>query len=907
MHLVEETDPLGHVTAYSYDEHGQPVEITDAKGGKQQLEYDAAGLLVAHTDCSGKRTQWSYDERGRLVEARNALYESTRYHYTGGQLTSIEHPDQSAEQFDNDAEGRLRTHRNANFQETHYHYDGAGRISQRVDANRHIVSYVWDRLGRLAELHNENARIHRFDYDAAGKLLAEVHFDGARTDFGHDPATGVLRWIRQADGYTQVTYDPVGRLLERKVGMLVPTKDSVGRSIDRVDPASVRVDRYFYDGNGRLAEASNANIRLQSFYDPAGRLQAEHHHYLIDATGQANPTPRVAVWTYSHDELGNRIRTVRPDGHTLDWLTYGSGHVHGLLLDGEEVLQFERDDLHREVQRVQSNGIKERRQYDLVGRLKSQVYERAQPDNLRFDMPRLGRQYRYDQAGQLLRIDDDRRGPLDYSYDPAGRLRRAQGPLGEELFAFDPAGNMVDAPYNSMGRPLPGTTGIHPVLDNLIKEYAGTHYTWDARGNLIERRQDGEVTRFRWNASNQLEESSQLILQQRTRYWYDPLGRRIAKSTEPIVRVPDGAGSRYERNEYVRRMQAEQLGGVLFGWDGDQLAWESDHVPGRTVHYVYERQSFVPLLQACSPVKMEESLLQRPENVAKSYSGEDGLYDLSKDPLYNGDHTPGTDVEGHVVAPLDLCCFYQCDHLGTPHELSLRSGAIAWEAKYLSWGELKVMKQGSSTEIPVKNHLRFQGQYFDKETCLHYNRFRYYAPHAQRYIQSDPAGLAAGINTYQYVGGNPISFVDPNGLVKWFGSVKSVAAVAGAGAGGFKFDLTSECKCGVRMNIKGFASTLAGGVGLKYTGSAGESQFSDIFACPLATAANGPAGVLAASSIGGVRGASYGAMKLGSLSTGYPSLSEGLTGLDLSAGVYLGWSAVTSSSVTKCDACDPGK
>ncbi|WP_339483685.1 RHS repeat-associated core domain-containing protein, partial [Pseudomonas sp. RL_5y_Pfl2_73] len=134
----------------------------------------------------------------------------------------------------------------------------------------------------------------------------------------------------------------------------------------------------------------------------------------------------------------------------------------------------------------------------------------------------------------------------------------------------------------------------------------------------------------------------------------------------------------------------------------------------------------------------------------------EGAYDIDRDPVWQHKPTPVT---------FSTVAWYQCDHLGTPMELTDEHGDIAWTGVYKAWGLAKEQRSETAKRTDIRNPLRFQGQYYDVETGLHYNRYRYYDPQVGRFIGKDPIGFAGGLNVYAY-GPNPVEWVDPFGLAK---------------------------------------------------------------------------------------------------------------------------------------------
>jgi RHS repeat-associated protein len=117
-----------------------------------------------------------------------------------------------------------------------------------------------------------------------------------------------------------------------------------------------------------------------------------------------------------------------------------------------------------------------------------------------------------------------------------------------------------------------------------------------------------------------------------------------------------------------------------------------------------------------------------------------------------------------VTAQVNVYYVYT-DQIATPRVITQAlDNQIVWRWDYVDPFGMMAASENPSGLGTFTYNPRFPGQVYDKESSQHYNHHRDYDPQTGRYIESDPIGLAGGINTFGYVGGNPIANTDPMGL-----------------------------------------------------------------------------------------------------------------------------------------------
>ena len=154
------------------------------------------------------------------------------------------------------------------------------------------------------------------------------------------------------------------------------------------------------------------------------------------------------------------------------------------------------------------------------------------------------------------------------------------------------------------------------------------------------------------------------------------------------------------------------------------------------------------------------------------------------------------------------------------------AGVAVWSAQYDPFGSAAVNEDLDDNGVNVSLNVRFPGQYYDAESFLHYNYFRYYDPSTGRYITSDPIGLNGGLNAYGYAVQNPNKYIDPTGELFVVGG--GVGFIIG-GVSGFVGtlvtggDMQSALVAGTLGGLAGAYIGATGGIGLVQAGLLGST------------------------------------------------------------------------------------
>ncbi|WP_460090234.1 RHS repeat-associated core domain-containing protein [Pseudomonas sp. S2_E02] len=768
VHYVDGTEET-----YVHDDRARLVRKVSADGGEQLKAYDDAGRLIAERDALGAVTEYRYDDVGRLIALIPPDEAPTSYEYRNGFLYRRSRGE-AVWIYRRNAEGDVTEAVDPDGHVTHYYYDTRGQLLsiRYPDSSRHRL--VWNSLGQLTEETLPDGGVRRFSYDALGRRTTTADEHGAVTR-QHWDAVGRLIQTTFPGGSTRAySYGAYGQVTAERdeLGRITRYEydDDLHLVSRRINPDGTRVQYRYDHAQLLLTEIENeSGEKYRLDYTPTGLIRQE-----VGFDGQRT--------AYAYDL----------NGHLLEKTEFGD--------DGSCLLTaYERDTAGRLLVKTLPDGIKVSYQYDRLGRLIS--VDDGQQHPLAFEYDRQDRlitehqgwgtlRYRYDACGQLKRMRLPDSSVLDYRHAKGGalngidlngtpltrhvyqsgrELQRQQGLLLSE-YSYDDQGRLLahavghqrdalyrrDYAYSANGNLAHIADSRHgqrtygyDALDRLIRvrhsrDELPESFAHDPAGNLLMQDRPGP---------SQIQ-GNRLLMQGDRHYDYDAFGNLIRERrgrAQTLVTEyrydcqhrligltrPDGQTASYQYDAFGRRIRKTVNGEITeFFWQGDHLVAESSEHEYRS--YVYEPGTFRPLA------------------------------------LLDG------------KGPKKACPFYyQLDHLGTPQELTDYSGDIVWSAQYDAYGKVAALTLAG--EDYLNQPLRFQGQYFDGESGLHYNRHRYYDPRLGRYLTPDPIKLAGGLNQYQYVP-NPTGWVDPLGLTSNCPPPNKPGCEVPGGIGGAKVD-----------------------------------------------------------------------------------------------------------------------
>ncbi|MFT2016465.1 putative T7SS-secreted protein [Streptomyces sp. 796.1] len=727
------TDPAGHTTLFTHDGQGHLTSVTDPLGATTRVRCDAAGLPIEITDPLGATTHYTRDAFGRPIVLTNPLGATTHLSWTiEGQLIRHTDPNGAVQTWTYDGEGNRVSHTDAAGGTTTYEYTHFDLLAAKTGPDGVRYAFEYDGQLRLSQVTNPQGLVWSYVYDPAGRLTSETDFDGRSTHYEHDPTGAVISRTNALGQTVRLDRDELGRIARKDAGDAGVTTfehDAAGRLLAAVGPgAEVRYQR---DRLGRIkAELVNGRVLTQTL-DALGRR-----------TGRT--TPSGARSTYAYDAAGNRTRLTTsgrtmafaydPTGREVTRTTDALTLAHAWDPAGRLVEQLLTTDAAAGTPGAGGAGLGPAGGVGIgpVGGVPGVGATGAGQQTGPAAVPRTRRRrYTYRPDGHLTTLTDSATGTSHFDLTPTGRVTAVRADDWTETYAYDAAGNQTDATWPD-DHAAPEARGDRMYTGTRITRAGHVRYEHDAAGRIILRQRTRlsrkpDTWRYAWDPEDRLTDLTTPD-GTRWRYTYDPLGRRIAK----------------ERLAADGETVAER---VDFTYDGGTLVEQTTTTLG------------IPPSDNSAP-DGPPSVPPHPVTLTWNHAG---LTPISQTERIT-DATTQREIDARFFAIVT-------DLVGTPTELIAESGETAWHSRTTLWGTTTWPRTS-----PAYTPLRFPGQYFDPESGLHYNVFRYYDPGIGRYLSPDSLGLAPAPNPVAYVD-NPRMWSDPWGLAPYSDSYRVAQGV----------------------------------------------------------------------------------------------------------------------------------